>query len=476
MAVRGLLPKHQEAGRPLADHAEIVPLNHLLVIGGAATAVAIALGGLLQPAAPGIKLIPSICLFVTVVILMSFERSRYGLQAFSPYIFTSVAYLFMFAGVPILDVVFANPISAHTAWWPAGWLAWAGFILLWTGYRGVHCLGALDRQRRPIGTWSPRVAVVAGVLFLGTGLLGVLLWVGGPDGVAQYFSNFAKRHELIRGSGSSVLIAISLAGPAALLLAGNCLRRPTAMRILAFLAVWLPACLVVAGFMGQRWRAASILVGVVALYHLGYRRLRTSLLLLMCVVLVLALIAWGFQRNLVGTPNSAPSLSGLNFYYNYLGRTHEAGQFRNFVITVEGVPDRLDFQYGQTFLSVIPGTPFPTGGFLFSSTFYGRLYQAGTSVPTPLPGELYLNFGVAGIVVGLALFGAALGVLERYYQRNRGRIGPLLVYSYSLLPLALILRGDFTTFAGYYLVGLVPLLGATWLAERAVERAHDRPA
>jgi hypothetical protein len=59
-------------------------------------------------------------------------------------------------------------------------------------------------------------------------------------------------------------------------------------------------------------------------------------------------------------------------------------------------------------------------------------------------------------------------MIERWFQRNRGRTGALLVYAAVLVPLAGILRGDFTTFAGFTLLGLVPLLVSLRLVDRAV--------
>jgi len=39
----------------------------------------------------------------------------------------------MFSTVPLADG-FAHPLTAHPGWWPASWMAVAGFALLFVGF------------------------------------------------------------------------------------------------------------------------------------------------------------------------------------------------------------------------------------------------------------------------------------------------------------------------------------------------------
>jgi hypothetical protein len=81
-----------------------------------------------------------------------------------------------------------------------------------------------------------------------------------------------------------------------------------------------------------------------------------------------------------------------------------------------------------------------------------------------------MTFALPGVFIGMVIYGLMVGVLERYMRRNRGRIATPVVYAYSLVPVAGILRGDSTTFAGFYLAGLLPLLLGLLLIERKRER------
>jgi oligosaccharide repeat unit polymerase len=314
------------------------------------------------------------------------------------------------------------------------------------------------------------MARAIGILLVVTAALAVFVQLRSAGGIMLYLSRFANRRHFI-SNPVPTLIAISLAVPGFLLLAGTWIRHPTTLRTATLLLGWLPLVLVVSAFLGQRWRALTVLVAILAVWHLGRRAIPAWLIACAMAALVLGFVVVNLQRNVVGTNKSARSISGRDFYDNYVA-THEVGQFRDFVVTVEGVPSRLDYQGGSTLLSVIPGAPYPTGGSVFTSTFYPDAYARGVSYPNTLQGELYLNFGLAGVAIGMTAFGCVLGILQRYFAARRHRTGALLVYAYSIVPMAGLLRGDFTTFAGYYVLGLVVLVGALGVVERPTS---DRP-
>ena len=63
--------------------------------------------------------------------------------------------------------------------------------------------------------------------------------------------------------------------------------------------------------------------------------------------------------------------------------------------------------------------------------------------------------------VGLA---RGLGPVERYKRERGRRIGPLLVYSYLIVPAAGLMRGDFTTLFRYPAVAVLSFL--CWVTEQ----------
>ena len=430
--------------------------------------VAIALALVTSPESRGLKAVPLLVLLGGLVLTLRRERRLRGLSLFSPFAMAMLAYGVMFVVVPLADLAFDHPLARHTGWWSASWLAVAGFALMVLGYRLV-----VWRRTEPVdrsSDGSPRLVAVLSLSLLTVSVISVLAWISSFTDLPTYIANFGARTRLFPRPSSSILIPASLAAPAVVLQAANVARDPSTRRVVLFLLFWLLPGLLVSGFAGQRWRDLAILVAVASVYHLGWRRLSPRAVAATLAVLALAFVVWGQQRNVVGTLAEGPSLLSANIYYDYVGQTHELGQFRDFVITYEGIPDVVGYQYGATLLSLIPGAPFPTAGQVYSTAFYGDLYRAGTSIPTPLPGELYMNFALPGVAAGMLLFGGLLGVLESYRRREPAGYGRLAVYCYSILPLALVLRGDVTTFLGYWIVGLIPLLLAVGLVEGRLGR------
>jgi hypothetical protein len=112
------------------------------------------------------------------------------------------------------------------------------------------------------------------------------------------------------------------------------------------------------------------------------------------------------------------------------------------------VPSRVPYQHGRSLwqpaLSILPGMK----GFLYLAPQYRQLNlmeyvdQALVSVTPPEhpvaqsmtpPGDLYLNFGIAGVVVGMLILGALYGLFDRGFNVN----GPVSagVVAFAGLPL-----------------------------------------
>ncbi|MPZ91958.1 MAG: O-antigen polysaccharide polymerase Wzy [Actinobacteria bacterium] len=407
----------------------------------------------------GFKAAPFLASLLVIVLGLGRERAVRNLSVFSPLTFATAVYFVMFVAVPLADLWFGNPTTFQQSWWPASWLAFYGILAIFVGHALPFHLVRRSRVDRMSARWRPGLARLLALVLLVVAALAVIQRIGGLAALPSYLSSFALRHRFV-SSTTLTLVAISLVGPAICLMAGSWLRRPTSGRFLSILFIWIPPALFISAYLGQRWRALSILIALAAIVHLGNQKVSPATLAGISVALVALFLTIGLQRNVIGTQSQPRDVAGQGLYLNYVGVGHELSQFRELVITLDGVPDRLPFQSGKTFLSVIPNTSFPTSGFLYSSTFFPELHAIGSSVPTPLPGELYLNFGVPGILIGMLLYGAFLGMLEMYFHYTRNTIGGVLIYSYSLLPVALILRGDFTTFAGWYGVGLIGLVVA----------------
>lgn len=93
------------------------------------------------------------------------------------------------------------------------------------------------------------------------------------------------------------------------------------------------------------------------------------------------------------------------------------------------VPERTEYQAGRTFVlptltllpggsSLVEGTPFPqlSLGRYYALRFYSLTPQSDpSSQAITWAGELYLNFGTTGIIVGLLFIGALLSAFDQRY-------------------------------------------------------------
>jgi len=106
------------------------------------------------------------------------------------------------------------------------------------------------------------------------------------------------------------------------------------------------------------------------------------------------------------------------------------------MLILDKVPE-MDYQHGRTYLAlllspilriVFPSKPISPAG-LLTQTLDPALLKSGTSVPPSLVGELYMNFSVPGILIGMFLFGLFWQILYSYMQvgkRNREAIKQVL--------------------------------------------------
>lgn len=120
---------------------------------------------------------------------------------------------------------------------------------------------------------------------------------------------------------------------------------------------------------------------------------------------------------------------------------------------IKRVPERYDFQYGRTLFTwayaPVPRTiwkdkpPVRIGSELGPPIYN---HTTPTGMPPGLVGELFVNFGWLGILVGMTLFGTIVRRVDELYN-NPPKAGALPTLAYALLTLEIALRlpkGDVT--------------------------------
>jgi hypothetical protein len=106
-------------------------------------------------------------------------------------------------------------------------------------------------------------------------------------------------------------------------------------------------------------------------------------------------------------------------------------------LIIRYTPASWDYQHGQTFYSAI-FAPIPRFVWeekppAFDKVGFGQAYflQGSNNVTTAqaptVPGELYLNFGWLGIIIGMIIYGAILRFVWEWYRGTGQAAGPLLI-------------------------------------------------
>lgn len=182
-----------------------------------------------------------------------------------------------------------------------------------------------------------------------------------------------------------------------------------------------------------------------------------------------------------------------------VGRYLDAGEFLEVTIggrhfldltktahVLDGVPEVVDYRYGTTLLTwvaaPVPRSMWPqkpaigVGIELGPAIFHTH---PRTGVAPGLIGELYLNFGLAGIFVGMLVFGSALRIVYATFGRFFPHPTAVLLYAILLPHLSIaMLSSSVSGSMARLLQELVPLLLATWIlgAGEGVGRRVLRPA
>jgi oligosaccharide repeat unit polymerase len=161
-----------------------------------------------------------------------------------------------------------------------------------------------------------------------------------------------------------------------------------------------------------------------------------------------------------------------------------AVEFDNYAKTIEIVPESLPLQKGETILQLftvpIPRALFPGKDEFEPAQVILKEYLGHTQFRIgerlTLVGELFMNFHILGVILGMALFGFAAGAAQRLlYPVDRD---PLRVLLYSLTVtagLAYQIPGDIASVTLEYIQLILPVLflAALWHVEKVIGKRYE---
>lgn len=349
-------------------------------------------------------------------------------------------------------------------------------------------IGGLRILRRREWNGS-RVAAVA-VLALGVSVVGMALYVQkmGIESILEDISG--KRFYEVEGEGYGTTSlgyyrwAASLVQPALLIVLAWALARwkrvpaivAVGIGVLAFAAVVFPF------FNSSRTGIVTILLQAFIVWRCVRGRLPKSLVIglsLTVFAILLIVTALRPKRTTVDELDVSETI-GLDLAADVtVGGRHFLDLTRTSHI-LNNVPEKLPHQYGRTYLTwmavPIPRTVWSEKPTLGSGPIIGpRIFgTSGAGVPPGMVGELYLNFGYAGLIFGAFAMGALFRtVFEQFRPYLTSPVGAVL-YACVMIPLGWnSFTGDFSRMVVAALTDIVPIVlaiafvgGGAWFARR----------
>jgi hypothetical protein len=370
------------------------------------------------------------------------------------------------------------------------WVTIAGVIGFYLGYAGIRDLIPSVRSpgSRQVPRWRDKRLLGASVLYVAGGLLlfsiGVAL-IGGPT---ELIFGLWSRVTLTAGLNYffyaiNLLLVVSLVWWA----------RALSEQRLPHVSFWIYTALAVAlaALQGSKIILFFFAFAMALVYHVIRRRVSPAKLALLVVVFVPALslytiyireyLVLGELRSIESTENWLSLLWVLvtrDFASNFV-------QLQALTLVVDRVPDVLEFQHGRTLLAMltiaVPSSWYPEKYLTAPGVFTlaidpDRWVREGTTLPPGLIGEMYMNFGTPGVILGLSCFGAVFGLIRRTVKRRGSDPATAVLYALPVAMMAHYIRGEVVSPTVLLLIFVLPtivLLGVG-LAAEPPKRAHER--
>lgn len=258
-------------------------------------------------------------------------------------------------------------------------------------------------------------------------------------------------------------------------------RRPT-------LVIWIVTILMLMQqiVLGNRTRAIVPIVAI-AFVHLATHKLhfRKQIIVLLGVVVVLLIIltsvvTWRSYSNFsdmgrFSYEDATESILENATFQGLYKRIIRADEITNIALVahiVYTVPEKVAFLYGETFTYWLqlflpdlysdksPGGTKITAGLTVAEFLHSP--NRGSGLPPNFIGELFMNFGVPGVLLGMYLLGLCLRLIYSLYTYKRHSPYVLFVFAFLTINFgALLLRNDIST---VLFVNLYGFIAATFAA------------
>ena len=315
--------------------------------------------------------------------------------------------------------------------------------------------------------YDGRVVFAFSVVFALTSLAAAGYFIRLSGGLLNHLAGLGLRLGLFQGQG--VMLSLMTLSVPSTLLAYVVFARSRSLVALAWFLMAAGIALFTGVMSGSRGVLVALFLAIVVSRHYLVRRISVGGATVLLVVVATFLVAFIALVRQPSLGEDFAKLDGVAEVGEKLMVTlYGKGTFKelNSVARVhESVPSDVTFMNGKTFLaaatfpiprSILPGK-LPGGSEVFTREIRPEIWAAGRGDRVTIIGELYMNFGWFGIVVGSFLIGALTRTMFAWRMRNENQPLLILVYAVGLVSLVALIRGDFAIASFQFIRFFLPL-------------------
>jgi oligosaccharide repeat unit polymerase len=307
-------------------------------------------------------------------------------------------------------------------------------------------------------------------------MVSVAIDVSVAGGIAGAFANVGRLREIDAGYAYGLLGAAYFPILVVLLLVDHLLGHPRKLLITFFVVMTV-------GYNALTGNRTTILATflsclIVYVYIRGIKKPWRFAALSTAIGLVVfsALVFWAFTRSYNISISDIPRIvnimrdeDSVTFYSQIIG---EFSAVDSFAAILHGGPSVFPFRYGETYLDValfvVPRAVWPNKPKSFGRAVGDYVTENGNDVPPGEVAELYINWHVFGIVIGMFFLGWLMDLI--YCRAVGGSAGTLAMYGLLIPYVGALLSHD----AVDGLVILLTVVLPMWPAVLYIEAVKSR--
>ncbi len=420
-------------------------------------------------------------LFVAGILPLIYLKIKDGfLDLFSPLVIFTSFYL-LFFGVRAIDLLIFNKqviIEDEIFYNYTIFYSIIGLHFFQIGYFSKIGKIIFANNKKIDHEWSDKKVKEITLIYFMFSLIAFFVVIKLTGGISEYFNNIHSATINITTGSAFIFMGVLIVKIPLLILFYDSVKNYKNRRL--FL-VTIFFALIIFGSLGERGHIIALIISLIAVYHYAKKRISILRLSTYGIALLIFLTIFGEYRELSKAKKKIAFESiekRVGLVYLYRSLINNFDQLIRTKDIVKNTPETIEFQYGKTILNLV-FKPIPSriweskpqgAGLIVTKYVYPKHHKANVTVAPSLLGELYLNFHLIGIIIGMFIFGIACRVLYEFLIKNLKNSNVVVVYAFFVPYIFSELRGDFAVVGSFLIFNLIFLyIALLYISQRTMK-------